>query len=161
MPLHFETEFLNHRLYQRMVENVLLNFNIPVYQFLKKWNIYLFSLEATDTRFFDHVLSTSGTRINPGIPSGVTGQYEIKLWLHDSTNEFRARENSDRIQHELCHAILYHLFGTNTFTSFDKKTNWVRAVHDETKRFMISFWYWSFPFWRKFRVSVIDIRSWL
>ena len=106
-----------------------MNLGIYPHMFLKLWNIDIFDLSKTDTIFFKHVRTTSGQKINQDMPSGVTGQFVITLYLHDSNNEFKERENSDRIQHEICHAILY---------SKNRKLM-VSGVHNNTKRFMISF----------------------
>lgn len=149
MVVEFHTKNLDKRLHNRMILRTLQTYksNKWISQFLKDWIIKIYSLDETDPRFFEHYRTTSGQRINPNMPSGVTGQYEIKLWLHDSDNVFKARENSDRIQHEVLHAML---FGRN---------DWVSRVHDNiNKRIIRTFWYWKFPFFRKFRMSIIDIR---
>lgn len=133
---------------QRTFENILLHLNQDVYDFLDKWTITVFPLEQTDPRFFDHIRTTSGQKINPSMPSGVTGQYDMKLYLHDSTNEFKERENSDRIQHEICHAVLI-----NT-------PHFVTGVHNNDKRFIIKVWHWR-RFWKRTQISIIDIREFL
>ena len=133
-----------------MVENVLLNLGVPVYKFKSEWDIHLWPLCATNTQFFEHIKTTSGQKINPNMPSGVTGKYRIDLYLHDSDNDFKARENSDRVQHELCHAILY---GT---------PNFVKGVHDNVgDRFIIKFWYRSGLLWKRFQLSIINIKRFI
>jgi hypothetical protein len=147
MPIVFNTKNLNERLYKRMIENILLNLGIKVYPFLQEWTINLHDLKNTDTRFYEHVRTTSGQRINPDMPSGVTGKFVIDLYLHDDDNTLKTRENGDRIQHEICHAALL-----NT-------PDFVKGVHDNVNnRFQISFWYWRKIFWSRFYMTVIDIR---
>jgi hypothetical protein len=91
-----------------------------------------------------------GGKINTNMPSGVTGKYQIDLYLHDDKNDFKNRENFDRLQHEICHAVL---IGTSNF---------VKGVHDNvSNRFTIKFWYWGGLFWRKFQGTVIDVRKFL
>lgn len=149
MPIVFNTENLNKRLYNRMIENILLNLGVSVYPFLQKWTINIHNLKQTDPRFYDHIVTTSGQKINPDMPSGVTGQYVIDLYLHDDDDKLKNRENSDRVQHEICHAVLY---GT---------PNFVKGVHDNPDRFKIDFWYWNWIFWSHFYVSVIDVRKYV
>jgi hypothetical protein len=94
--------------------------------------------------------TTSGQKINPDMPSGVTGKFRIDLYLHDSRNIFKLRENSDRIQHEICHALL---IGTPHFVS---------GVHDNiNNRFTVNYWYWDRFKYTKFTLSIIDIRQYL
>lgn len=145
----YHTKNLNKRLIQRTFENVILNLNQDVFDFLDSWTIHIRPLNQTDSRFFDHIRTTTGQKINPNMPSGVTGQYTMTLYLHDSDNAFKERENSDRIQHEICHALLIN-------TSY-----FVKGVHDNDKRFIIKFWYWAKFFWKRTQVSVIDIREYL
>ena len=149
MPTEFHTENLNERLYTRMARNILLHLGVDYTVFMKEWKIQFYPLEQTNPLYFTHYRTTSGQKINPNMPSGATGKKVITLWLHDSDNEFMTRENSDRIQHEICHAVL---FG---------RQDWVKAVHtrQDTHRFMIKFWYWRFPFWRKMQLSIIDVRD--
>ena len=135
-----------------MIENQLLNLDVEVYDFISSWDIHFHSLEQTDPAYFDHVITTSGQAINTSMPSGVTGQKEIKFWLHDDDNDFKNRENSDRVQHEICHAILYDKYGTQGGT-------WVSGVHQQQGRFIIKFWYRSQDSWKEFQLSIIDIRD--
>jgi hypothetical protein len=152
MPLTFHTKHLNHRLYRNMFWNLCLHTDFSPNEYLTKWDIHLFPLDGTDLAFFGHVDSTSG-KLNPNMPSGVTGKHEMKLWLHDNTNDFMNRENSDRVQHEFCHSRLYEEYGTANQT-------WVRGVHEEDDWFKITFWYRSrFLLWKKFHLSIIDIRG--
>ncbi len=150
--LTFHTNNLNQRLYRRIIQNQLLHLGIGVYDFVSSWDIHFYSLKQTDPSFFDHVTTTSGQAINTSMPSGVTGQKEIRFWLHDSDNDFKSRENSDRVQHEVCHAVLFDKYGTSGGT-------WVNCVHNQPERFIIKFWYWRKFFWSRFQLSVIDIRN--
>lgn len=146
--INFHTKNLNKRLYKGMIRNILLNLDTQdTYRWLKKWDIHIWGLEDTNPEFFEHVKTTSGQKINTNMASGVCGKYRIDLFLRDSDNSFVTRENSDRVQHELCHAKLY---GTPDFVS---------GVHDNIdNRFLIYFWYWNKFRWSKMQLSVIDIR---
>lgn len=132
-----------------MIYNVLMHLGIKnTYDFVKKWDIHIWSLKDTNPLFFEHIKSTSGQKINTNMASGVTGMYRIDLYLKDSDNMFVSRENSDRVQHELCHAVL---LGKPYMTS---------AVHDNVnRRFKIHFWYWNRFRWSKFQLSIIDVRQ--
>ena len=146
----YHTNSINTRLIQRTFENTLINLGINPYEFFKKWNVDIWDLSQTNDLFFKHIKTTSGQKINTSMPSGVTGKYVMDLYLHDSSNEFKERENSDRIQHEICHAAL---IGTKHF---------VKGVHDNVNdRFVVSFWYWKKYFWKKTYLSIIDIRKYL
>jgi len=149
MGTEFHTNNLNERLYTRMVRNILLHLGADYKTFMHEWKIQFYPLNQTNPDYFKHFKTTSGQKINPNMPSGATGKYVITLWLHDSKNEFMTRENSDRIQHELCHAVL---FG---------RQDWVSAVHNrqDNYRFFRNFWYWRFPIWRRMRLSIIDVRD--
>ena len=144
----FYTKNLNQRFYNRLIQNVLLRFGVSIHPFLVRWNIKIYSTEETPLIFFEHIKGD----LNPGIPSGITGKFEIKLYLYDENSNLAKRLNSDRVQHELCHAILYDKYKT-------KDRIWVNGVHNHVQdRFQRRFWYWQFPFWRRFQVSIIDIR---
>lgn len=152
MTIHFHTENLNKRQYRNMVWNVLLHLGEYPFSFLQKWDIHFWSVEDTNPQFFEHLRTTSGQKINTNMASGATGQYRIDYWLIDSNNEFIARSNSDRVQHELCHAVL---FG---------KPEFVSGVHDakrDNKSFKIGYWYWNRFWWKKSQISIIDIRKYL
>jgi len=147
--VNFNTSNLSERVYTRMIRNILLHLGADYEVFMAVWNIRIHDLKDTNTDFFKHFKTTSGQKINSAMPSGATGKYVMDLWLHDSKNEFMMRENSDRIQHEICHAVL---FG---------KQHWVKAVHErqDNYRFFRNFWYWRFPMWRRMRLSIIDVRD--
>ena len=150
MPVTFHTSNLNKRLYNNMINNVVLNIGKDVYDFRTFWDIHIWGLCSTNPQFFQHIKTTSGQKINTSMPSGVTGKYRIDLYLHDDNNDFKARENGDRVQHEICHALLY---GTKHLVS---------GVHDNvSNRFTIHFWYRSGIIWKKFQMTVIDIRKFL
>ena len=148
MPVQFYTKNLNKRLYKGMIRNVLMHLGErDIHTWLKLWDIHIWGLEDTNPQFFEHVKTTSGQKINTNMASGVCGKFRIDLYLRDSDNDFVTRENSDRVQHELCHAKLY---GTADFVS---------GVHDNIdNRFLIYFWYWNRFRWSKLQMSIIDIR---
>ena len=152
----FKTKNLNHKLYRRLINNILIHLDPKqsVKEFNKKWTIRIHPLSATNEDYFKHTESTSGGKINTGMPSGVTGKYVMDLFLHDDTNIFKFRENSDRIQHELCHA---KLINTPYF---------VKGVHNKitnTGQYLKSFkfWFWTnrWKFWQPIQITVIDIRE--
>ena len=151
MGITFHTQNTNKRFVRRVIENTLLNTKVKnVGSWLKVWDIHVWGLEDTNPQFFEHITTTSGQKINPDMPSGVTGKLRIDLFLHDSRNEFKQRENSDRIMHEVCHARLY---GSPDFVS---------GVHNNiNNRFNVEFWYWDRFIWKRNVLSIIDIRSYL
>lgn len=157
MPVVNYTDFLNEKMYRRLIENILLHIDPrpnTVKKFMDSWTIKLHPLSQTKEAYFQHTLTTSGQRLNPDMPSGVTGKFVIDLFLHDSSNQFKFRENADRIQHEICHAKLY---GTPYF---------VKGVHDlitptggYIKSFKFKFWTNRWMIWNMFDITVIDIRE--
>ena len=149
--IKFHTNRINKRFVRNTIWNTLLNLKVNnVGRWLDKWDIHVWDLKDTNPQFFEHVKTTSGQKINTSMPSGVTGKFRMDLYLHDSSNVFKARENSDRIMHETCHAIL---IGTPHFVS---------GVHDNiNNRFQASFWYWDRFKYTKFTLSIIDIRPYL
>ena len=124
---------------------------------MDKWNIEIYPTTRADTKYFEHVLSTSGGKLNTGIPSGVTGQFEMKLFLHDhkKTDIRRMMENSDRVQHELMHALLYTKYGT-------RLKIFVKSVHDAEfakNKFKVNFWFFrSFLRWTRIPIAIADVR---
>jgi hypothetical protein len=146
--IKYHTKNINKQFVSQTVIHTLANVGIKdLSGWLKKWDIHVWDLKDTNPQFFEHVQTTSGQKINPNMPSGVTGKYRMDLWLHDSNNDFKARENSDRIMHETCHAVL---ISTPYFVS---------GVHDNVdNRFKANFWYWNKFRWSKFTLSIIDIR---
>lgn len=151
MSIIYHTKNINKQFVSQTIIHTLSNVGIrDLSSWLKKWEIHVWNLKDTNPQFFEHIKTTSGQKINTNMPSGVTGKYRMDLWLHDSNNDFKARENSDRIMHETCHAIL---IGTPHF---------VKGVHDNVgKRFKVNFWYWKKVFWSKFQLSIIDIREFI
>ena len=158
MPIINHTDFLDEKLYRRLIENVVLHLDVSQHApktFLDEWTVKLRPLSQTNEAFFLHTVSTSGQKINTGMPSGVTGKYVIDLFLHDSSKDMRKfMENADRVQHEVCHALLY---GTDKF---------VRGVHDKIspmgtclKCFKFNFWTNRWRFWQRIPITVIDIRD--
>jgi hypothetical protein len=146
--IKYHTKNINKQFVSQTVIHTLANVGIKdLSGWLNKWDIHVWDLKDTNPQFFEHVQTTSGQKINPNMPSGVTGKYRMDLWLHDSNNDFKARENSDRIMHETCHAVL---ISTPYFVS---------GVHDNVdNRFKANFWYWNKFRWSKFTLSIIDIR---
>jgi len=149
MPIKYHTEHINKRFVNQTVLHTLANLYIrDLTGWIKKWDIHVWDLKDTNPQYFEHIKTTSGQKINPDMPSGVTGLYRMDLYLHDSQNIYKARENSDRIMHEVCHAIL---IGTDSFVS---------GVHNNVNnRFKVSFWYWDRFKYTKFYLSIIDIRK--
>tara|TARA_R110002020_G_scaffold138965_2_gene309564 strand:- start:5856 stop:6308 length:453 start_codon:yes stop_codon:yes gene_type:complete len=149
--IKFHTNRINKRFVRNTIWNTLLNLKVNnIGRWLDKWDIHVWDLKDTNPQFFEHVKTTSGQKINTSMPSGVTGKFRMDLYLHDSSNVFKARENSDRIMHETCHAIL---IGTPHFVS---------GVHDNiNNRFQATFWYWDRFKYTKFTLSIIDIRAYL
>ena len=149
--IKYHTKNINKQFVSQTVIHTLANTGIKdLSGWLNKWDIHVWDLKDTNPQFFEHVQTTSGQKINPNMPSGVTGKYRMDLWLHDSNNDFKARENSDRIMHETCHAILIN---TPYF---------VAGVHDNIdNRFQANFWYWNKFRWSKFTLSIIDIRRYM
>ena len=149
--IKFHTNRINKRFVRNTIWNTLLNLKVNnIGRWIEKWDIHVWDLKDTNPQFFEHVKTTSGQKINTSMPSGVTGKFRMDLYLHDSSNVFKARENSDRIMHETCHAIL---IGTPNFVS---------GVHDNiNNRFQATFWYWDRFKYTKFTLSIIDIRAYL
>nr|AKH48298.1 hypothetical protein [uncultured marine virus] len=149
--IKFHTNRINKRFVRNTIWNTLLNLKVNnIGRWIDKWDIHVWDLKDTNPQFFEHVKTTSGQKINTSMPSGVTGKFRMDLYLHDSSNVFKARENSDRIMHETCHAIL---IGTPHFVS---------GVHDNiNNRFQATFWYWDRFKYTKFTLSIIDIRAYL
>lgn len=144
-------------MYRSLIENIVVNLDPrpgKVLWFIKNWTIRIIPLAQTDVKFFEHITTTTGEKINPNMPSGVTGKYTMDLYLHDDDNEFKFLENSNRIQHEICHALL---IGTPYF---------VKGVHDKISPsgaiisgFKIKFWTNRWKFWKYLQINIIDIRK--
>jgi hypothetical protein len=158
--IEFETINLNEKYYSRMIERIIYeNYNVEkMLNFLNKWNITFYPLEKINIEFFEHV-KKQGEKITRNKPCGVTGKFEIILYVHDSKNEFKTRENSDVIQHELAHGLLYDIYGNKKIEG--KKYNlFVDAVHTRlNQRYTINFWFRRFFIWKKLQISLIDIRD--
>ncbi len=160
MSVKFGTQNLNEVIYKRMIRRILYEYlrtGRRVKGFMKKWDIEIYDTYDADQDFFTHVLSTSGGKINVGIPSGHTGKYSITFFLHDhkKTDIRRMMENSDRVQHELMHALLYAKYGT-------REKIFVKSVHDAefaNFKFKINFWYFrAFLRWTRIPIAIADIR---
>ncbi|MBL4817978.1 MAG: hypothetical protein JKY15_01925 [Deltaproteobacteria bacterium] len=123
-------------------------------QFLNDWDIELRPVSHTNLSFFKHTLSTSGGKLNAGIPSGHTGIRKIVLFLIDVNDWGTHHVNGDRVQHEICHARMLEELDFDTSSHLH-----VTAVHNETKRFFKQFNYWNWNWFKlRFRLSIIDIR---
>ena len=155
----FRTKNLDHDFYENMVRRILYEFltSKEMLQFLRTWHIEFHSLEFANIQFYEHVKLQEGLRINPKMPSGVTGQNQVLLYLHDSKNFMKMRENSDRIQHELCHAVLYFLHNDKKAKG-KKNVLAVSAVHDNPSIYQINYWFKKWLIWRKMQIALIDIR---
>ena len=148
----FNTKNLDEKFYQNMIRRILYEFFTAkqIIEFLNLWKIEFHSLDKANIEFYQHVKLQEGQKINPNMPSGVTGQNQILLYLHDDKNIMKTLENSNRIQHELCHAVLYFL---------QKNKIAVSAVHENPSIFFIIYWYRKLFVWRKIQIAIIDIRS--
>jgi len=161
MFLH-RTRNLDKSFYEQLTRRILYEFltAAEIIEFLKVWEIEFHNLEYMNRQFFAHVKLQEGQRISSNSPAGVTGQGQIILYLHDSKNEMKTRENTDRLQHELCHAVLFFLY-KNLRLEGQKQNMATKAVHDQNnggQRFKINFWHRKFLFWKKMQISIIDIR---
>lgn len=123
-------------------------------KFTDSWTIRIRPMSDANMDYFKHTLSTSGGRLNRFIPSGVTGKYVMDLFLHDDINKWKFMENSNRIQHEICHA---NLIGTKEF---------VKGVHNKIgydgailKGFTFPFWTNRWRIWETIPIRVIDVRD--
>jgi len=163
MPFVYHTNNLDTNAYTQMLRRILYEF-FPVnklMEFETKWTVSFYDLTNTRSEFFDHVKIQEGQSINTSMPSGVTGLHVVDLFIHDSTDQMKMRENSDRIQHELMHAILFEVYGNQKRQS-DNKLIYVHEVHDRNangQRFKIDFWYNFQDRWQKLQLSLIDIRN--
>lgn len=159
MPIDFGTIKLNQRLYQKMIWYILAelyDYDVDkVLMFWRDWTIEIYPSEEANNEFFRHIKSTSGTRLNTGVPSGHTGIRYIALFLIDVNDWGTHHINSDRVQHELCHARMLEKLNFVTSSGLH-----VSAVHNEPKRFYKYFWYWNWAWFKlRFRLSIIDIRK--
>lgn len=161
MSVIFGTQNLNEIIYKRAIRRILYEYlrtGRRVMEFMKRWDIEIYDTYQINEAYFTHVLSTTGGKINAGIPSGHTGKYSLTLFLHDHQKKDvrRMMENMDRVQHELMHAILYDKYKT-------KQRIFVKSVHDAAFakfRFKINFWYYrAFLRWTKIPISIIDVRE--
>ena len=158
MPIEFATTKLSKRVYSRLIRRIVWELyrydTSKMREFMKHWDIKVIDSLSADTRFFEHVNTTDGQKINPGIPSGVTGDHVMFLYVNDEKGELYIRQNGKVIAHELCHAVLLCKEGT-------KSGGWVKWVHDADSRkdfFTIKFWY-MWPLWFKTYITVIDVRD--
>jgi len=150
----YATENLSRRVYNRLIRRIVWEIfghdSTMMMWFLEYWEIEIFSTDDVDLQYFEHYKTTDGQAIRKGIPSGATGQRVMTLWLNDKKGDFYLRQNANVIGHELNHAVLLETQGT-------ANKNWVKWVHEETRRFSFRFWYWQ-RFWTRTQISLIDIR---
>ena len=118
MTVQFFTENLNQRLYRKMIWYILAElyeYNIKkILKFWREWTIEIRPTTETNLEFFRHIQSTSGQTLNAGIPSGHTGKRKIVLFLIDLNDWGTHHINSDRVQHEICHARLLEKLNTDS-----------------------------------------------
>jgi len=161
MPIIFHTKHISEERYKWLITSILYrmyDFDMTrTLEFLEKVTIEIHSTEDTQLQFFQHLKSTSGTKLNSKITSGVAGHYHVRLFLHDSKFNalgFRFRENADRIGHEFSHEALYMKFGS-------VGGRHVTEVHDRNNRDgKFTFWFWMFNnSWIKLPITIIDIRE--
>ena len=147
---YYNSEKLNQRYYNAVIRNTVMHYKKNVGTYLKHWKINMFDNSETNILFFQHLKTTSGQKINTGMASGNTGKFVITMWLiPDNNNEMILRQNGMKLSHEIAHSIL---FGTDGF---------VKEVHRADKEndiFHISFWYWHKIFWKKTRLTLLNIK---
>ena len=97
----FRTKNLDHKFYENMVRRILYEFltSKEMLQFLNNWTIEFHSLEKANTQFYEHVKLQEGQRINPNMPSGVTGQEQV-LFAHKETLRHRQEPAEGRAPQE-------------------------------------------------------------
>ena len=81
MPVIFGTQNLNEIIYKRAIRRILyeyLKHGGKVKKFMEDWDIEIYDTRQANVNYFKHILSTSGGTINTGMPSGATGNYNIK-----------------------------------------------------------------------------------
>jgi len=120
---------------------------------IKKWKITVYDLSQTKPEFYEHVEILDGQKINPNMPSGVTGKMTVDLYLLDSEGLMQKRMNSHIIQHEMAHAMLYDKYG-------GMSNLWVDLVHNNNATYTLQLTKDESD-WKFFSMKIIDIRSWL
>jgi len=150
--INFFADKLHKRKYQRLIKLYCYHHGVNYNRFLQRWKINLLGLEHTDPAFYEHIGIHPGQTINRGIPSGVTGMFEINCFLHNVNNEMFDRENFEVITHELAHAVLIDKYGT-------AGGRHVSEVHNNPKRFKFNLWFFNKIFWKKMGVTAIDVRA--
>ena len=160
MPLIFYTEKINEKQYKRLCYRILYELynhdHKKVVFFLGHVRVEIYPLSKTTTKYFEHIKTTSGQKINPNQPSGVAGKFNVKLFLHDSKLSglgFKFRENADRIGHEFGHEKLWLDYGTSS-------GHWVEAIHDrDNKEGKFRFWHWTLKPFVLLPIHIIDSRN--
>lgn len=158
MPVNFQTDNLNQRLYRKMIWYIIAELyqyrSEKISEFWKEWFMEIIPLSHMNLDYFKHFKTTSGQKLSSGIPAGHTGLNTIQWFLIDKNDWGTHRTNSDRIQHEICHAVLLQQQNFNTSSK-----DFVTIPHNESARFTKKFWYWNWNFSKlRFQLSIIDIR---
>ena len=157
MPILFFTKNLDKTRYRRVILRcVWETYNYDrkkALKFLKLVKIKLYPLSATKLEFFEHFKTTSAQKLNPKMPSGHAGKYEVTVFLHDTkltSLGFRFRENVERLGHELDHEILF----------VEGKKDHVTPVHNRNyNKGKFSFWFWTLKPYRRIPITIIDVRD--
>jgi len=160
MPIIFHTSHIREGTYRWLILSILYrmyNFDLErVLNFVEKVTIEIHPTSDTKLQYFQHLKSTSGTKLNSKITSGVAGHYHVRLFLHDSILNglgFRFRENADRIGHEFAHEALYIKFGS-------AGGRHVTEVHSRDNREgKFTFWFYVIGSWLKLPITIIDVRK--
>ena len=158
----FHTDNLDQTRYKRLILYILWylysNDLKKATKFLDTVDVHIWKKEDANLDFFKHILSTSGGKLNTGIPSGVAGQNRVDLFLHDTkftSLGFRLRSNASRIGHEFAHEAYWLRHGTN-------RGSWVTVIHryvDQGITFKFNFY--ILRSWWKIPITVVDIRRYL
>jgi len=148
--IHFKTKNIDKNFYSVLIMSQIMGQGYSP-QMIKKWDIYVHDVTKADPEFYNHVKLQEGQRINTDMPSGVTSENRVDLYLIDSDGLLQRRENAHVIQHEMAHAILYDLYGSYGGL-------WVDLVHDNQKTFKMNI---LFNGKKQLEMNVIDIRPYL
>jgi len=162
MTIIFETENINENIYSELIIRQLgINISNKDRDFLIKWNIIIYPLEAAEEfkQFFAHVERETNLGIIWGMTIPDTNKDEggdIYCFINDTRNPFTIRSNFIKISHGLCHALARRKFGNKrSVKKYDDPgakagtvgASYVIKVHDKfygEKKF-ISYWVrWKF-----------------
>lgn len=162
MPVIFETNKINEKMYEDLItRQLVVNLGKGIYDFLDKWNIIIYPLEAAEDfkQYFAHIEGETNLGIAWGITTPDTNKGEggdIYCFINDTRNPFILRSNFIKISHELGHALARRKFGNQrSVRKYDDPgaragtvgASYVTKVHDQfygEKKF-ISYWVrWKF-----------------